>query len=99
MKIQWVLAVTAVLAVLGVWYTYAVFDAGRSVERARMQILIEEERARSQEIVDAHEADKQQIKVVYREKVKVIQQSGDGCAAAPVPDPILHQLPGGGPAQ
>lgn len=89
--------IVAVVAVLAAGSAAISFFAGKRIgiaERdAQNAELLAEYRARETELVAKQADAKEKIRIVYRDRIKVIREAaGDECLDRPVPGDIVEQL-------
>jgi len=94
---RWLLPAFLALAVAGLTYShYLVYGLGQDAQRAEMQSELDKARERQAVLADELELERQQRRVVYRDRVRVVEREPDpsGCADIRLPDGMRAALRG-----
>ena len=92
---RWLLPLAISLVVVGLggswWHGYT---TGKTAERAAHQSALEAERAKQARLVDELEQAQMAQRIVYRDRVRVVEREADpsGCADVGVPDRVRDAL-------
>lgn len=88
--IRGILIAAVVAAISGAFFVGMDYGAKR-MEHRQLKYLAKQQKKWAQEL-EAVRQQKDKVKVVYRDKVKIIREAVDECADTRVPDPILCEL-------
>ncbi len=73
-------------------FTWGMINVGKKLERSASQAAIIEYQQKEAKLIAKLEDARKERRIIYRDKIKVIEKATGQCLDTPLPDTILKQL-------